>query len=233
MSERTPIGDELLNAFLDDELEAAEREHMLAAMVTDPELARRACELRLIKEQVRHAWSAVPALPHERRGATRQGWRSTAVATLAACAVALGWVGHDLSTRGHATAPPAFAYHPEHTRVVVHLSTGGAATGKAALDNSEALLRAARESGREVQVEVLANAGGLELLREDVTAHAARIAAMRAEFDNLLLVACGQGVQRLRDDAIAVHLLPGTRVATSALDEIVIRMKEGWSYLRV
>jgi intracellular sulfur oxidation DsrE/DsrF family protein len=56
---------------------------------------------------------------------------------------------------------------------------------------------------------------------------------LRAEHPNLALVACGQTVERLREKGIEVRLLPGTRVASSALDQIVTRMGQGWSYVRI
>jgi intracellular sulfur oxidation DsrE/DsrF family protein len=40
-------------------------------------------------------------------------------------------------------------------------------------------------------------------------------------------------VERLREKGIEVRLLPGTRVASSALDQIVTRMGQGWSYVRI
>jgi intracellular sulfur oxidation DsrE/DsrF family protein len=40
-------------------------------------------------------------------------------------------------------------------------------------------------------------------------------------------------VERLREKGLVVHLLPGTRVASSALEQIVTRMSQGWSYVRV
>jgi intracellular sulfur oxidation DsrE/DsrF family protein len=40
-------------------------------------------------------------------------------------------------------------------------------------------------------------------------------------------------VQKLRDTGADVRLLPGTKVATSALDQIVQRMQQGWAYVRL
>jgi len=37
----------------------------------------------------------------------------------------------------------------------------------------------------------------------------------------------------LRERGVAVQLLPQTAVATSALDEVVRRMHEGWTYVRI
>jgi intracellular sulfur oxidation DsrE/DsrF family protein len=102
-----------------------------------------------------------------------------------------------------------------------------------ALDDAEGLLRTAQETAQPIVVELVANAGGLDLLRAGVSPHAYRIARLRAEHPNLALVACGQTVERLRERGIEVRLLPGTRVASSALDQIVTRMGQGWSYVRI
>jgi intracellular sulfur oxidation DsrE/DsrF family protein len=84
-----------------------------------------------------------------------------------------------------------------------------------------------------VSVEIVANSGGLDLLREGVSAHAGRIAGLRAAYPGLSLVACGQTARRLRESGTAVHLLPGTIMASSALDQIVLRMQQGWAYVRI
>ncbi|MBL8478523.1 MAG: hypothetical protein JNK59_04380, partial [Sterolibacteriaceae bacterium] len=61
------ISDEQLNAFIDEELDSADRERVLAAVAVDGELAQRACALRLVKEQVRHAYAEPPAAPSRRQ----------------------------------------------------------------------------------------------------------------------------------------------------------------------
>ncbi len=92
---------------------------------------------------------------------------------------------------------------------------------------------AAQDSGRTIEVELVANRGGLKMLRSDTSPHADRIARLRAEHPNLALIACGQTIERLRDSGVEVRLLPGTRVVSSALDQIVTRMSEGWNYVRI
>ena len=67
-------------------------------------------------------------------------------------------------------------------------------------------------------------------LRDGVSAHAGRISSLRVVYPGLTLVACGQTVQRLRDSGVEVKLLPGTITAASALDEIVLRLQQGWAY---
>ena len=90
----------------------------------------------------------------------------------------------------------------------------------------------ARASGRPIAIEILANNTGLDVLRVDVPGPSARLASLRTENPNLTLVACGQTIERLRARGIVVQLLPQTVVATSALDEVVKRIHEGWTYVR-
>ncbi len=57
------ISDEQLNAFIDDELDAADREGVLAAVAVDGELAQRTCALRLAQG------TGAPRLRRTARGA--------------------------------------------------------------------------------------------------------------------------------------------------------------------
>lgn len=221
------ISDEELNAFVDDELDAADRERVLAAVATDGALAQRACALRLTKEHVRHAYAEPPAAPSHAR--PTPAWRALATALLVAGAALAGWTARD---RALESASPA-SRHADSGHVILHLADREAARAETVLDDAEGLLLAARESGRPMVVELVANAGGLDLLRAGVSPHADRIARLRAEHANFTLIACGQTIERLRERGIEVRLLPGTRVASSALDQIVTRMGQGWSYVRI
>lgn len=77
-------------------------------------------------------------------------------------------------------------------------------------------------------VEAATNGTGLDLLRIAVSRFAQRTEATRAAHLGLTLVACGQTAQKLRESGCDVRLLP----ATSALDQIVLRMQQGWAYVR-
>ena len=221
------ISDEQLNAFIDDELDAADRERVLTAVAVDGALAQRACALRLLKEQVRHAYAEPPAAPSRQRPA--RPWRALAMALMLAGAALGGWIARDqVGVVGNSLARKADTGH-----VVLHLAAWDEQRARIALDDAEGLLRTAREAGQPIEVELVANRGGLDLLRTEVSPHADRIARLRAEHPNFALIACGQTVERLREKGLGVHLLPGTQVASSALEQIVTRMSQGWSYVRV
>jgi len=115
---------------------------------------------------------------------------------------------------------------------VLHVSTSRRETLQTALDDVEEVLRAAARRGRRIEIEIVANSSGLELLRADTSPFPARIASLRAQYSNLTLVACNQTIGRLREKGVMVRLLPGVQSAPTALDQIVKRLQGGWAYVR-
>lgn len=242
MSDAHKVSDELRNAFVDGELDAAEWARIAQAMESDPRLCEAVCELRMLKDGVRHAYAAPPARPRRARPAGF-GWRSIA-ATAAAFAV-LGWFGH-AGWQAEPALDPASAYalrgdwHAlrddwrslDGNRVLVHVSSRDAGVLRASLQEVEDLLRSARAARRSLEVEIVANRAGLDLLDADASPYAERIAALQREFPELGLVACGQTLERRRALGREITLLPGTAVAPSALEQVIERLRGGWIYVR-
>ncbi len=229
---RPEPSDELLHALVDGELGPADAEPLLAQLQTDTMLRERVAQLRLQKDLVRHAYARLapdePAAPARRRRIpATAGWALALVGGMV-----IGWLAHGPGlVPGAARSSQASVLTTEH--VVLHLSTGSAQAGAAALDRAEGLLGAAQSAGRPLSVEIVANSDGLDLLRQGVSAHAQRIARLHQAHPGLALVACGQTAQRLRDAGIEVRLLPGVTEASSALDQVVQRMRQGWDYVKI
>lgn len=244
-----PPSDERLNAWIDGELGPEDAADILGRLEHDPTLRERVAALRLTQDLVRHAYAdaQVDVQPRDAHRRPALSTRPTAWAAglaLLGLGISLGWLARapadvtaaaPLATRAAATSVAADGKsdHPDATRIVLHLSAAGDAQGRAVLDHAEGLLEAAHAASRPVVVEIVANGGGLDLLREGTSTQAPRLRALRQAYPELALVACGQTVQRLRESGVEVHLLPGTQTATSALDQIVLRMQQGWSYVRI
>jgi intracellular sulfur oxidation DsrE/DsrF family protein len=78
---------------------------------------------------------------------------------------------------------------------------------------------------------ILANDGGIDLLRTDKSPYVQRIQQMLVKYPNVTLVACRNGLENLRRKNVKVSLLPGTRIGRSAVDEIVSYLSKGWLYI--
>lgn len=230
-----------LNALVDGELDRVEEGRVLDAIQRDPGLERRAGELRLIKTLVRHAYRYdSPASSMHRPGRPRDWpWMAVAAVALIGIGTGAGWTGHAWQQREGDADPSRIAHRvgaaaqaTAADKIVVHVSSSAPDRVSEMLDDIEGLLRAARDANRPIAIEILANNTGLDLLRADVAGPSERLASLRAENPNLTLVACRQTIERLRERGVVVQLLPETAVATSALDEVVTRIHEGWTYIR-
>ena len=250
MSDREQkISDELLNAYLDNELGSEERDDVLHALDTDAGLSRRLCELRNVKELTQHAYAPAGHGKQEsarRRSGAGKSWYGIA-ASLAIMLVGslLGWFAHSQLQQPvvpqivhqQAALPSAalgsLQQVTDEKRIILHVNTADAGKFTAALDSAEDLLQSYAESNRSLELEIIANAQGLDLLRADVTPHALRIRELVEKYDNLSMLACHRAIQRLEEMGVKVQLVPEARIAPSALEQIIQRLQQGWVYIKV
>lgn len=243
MSEERKVSDEMRAAFVDGQLDAAEWARVAGQMERDPELREDVCELRMLKDMVRHAYGVPPAPPRRVTGHPGLRWPWLAAASVVFAIT--GWFGHAWWS-GAPALDPASAYalrgdwHAlrgdwrtlDNNRVLVHVSSGEREALVTALDEVEDLLRSARAARRTIEVEIVANSSGLDLLESNASPYAARIAALRREYPNLGLVACGRTIARRNARGLEVTLVPGTAIAPSALEQVIKRLRDGWVYVR-
>jgi hypothetical protein len=239
------VSDETLHAFIDGELDVAECEQLLARMRDDETLNRRACALRSLKSMVRLAYAKPPAAAATR--AARALPKQRRVQRCAyACLVLLAGLSSGWALRGLeapvATAPAtlpggyqmiSLGGEPDPSRVILHLDSSAPERMLTALDQAERLLDEAEREGRTMQVEIVANSHGIDLMRAGISPYAARMAQMTQRHANLQWVACSQTIARFTGQGQKVELLPTARVAPTAIGEIVTRLQQGWTYVRV
>jgi uncharacterized protein len=237
------ISDEFLNSFVDNQLDSAEKTQAFDAISQDETLKDRVCELRGLKELVQHAYSEPPIYTRstvkQRRPWTKQ------LQALAACLLLLlggisGWMTHSWTSRQNnhemtamlqsTPSPDAIA---DTRKIIFHVNTSNPTRLKAALDETEGLLENYRRGNHKVQVELIANQRGVDLLRSDVSAYTKRISVMHEKYPNLNFLVCGKTIGKLKSNGENVQLLPHTGIASSAVDQINKRLHEGWGYVRI
>lgn len=120
-----------------------------------------------------------------------------------------------------------------NNKVLIHISKMDKQRIKLALDKAEQLLRDSQQQNKALQLEVIANAEGLALLREG-SPFGQRIESMSNRHDNVAFLACGIAMQnvRLSEGIDEVNLLPQAQQVDAALEQILRRLKAGWAYIR-
>ncbi len=230
--DREDFSDERLNAFVDDELGSPERDEILTAIAGNAELGQRLCALRATKDMVRHAYDRVPSKrrPHARRLPMWGG--ALAASVMLVAGMFIGWYGHGAAAKSEPDSPLAWAaglLMHEPARVLIHLDNSLPEHMSEALDLAEAYLAKASKA----RVEVVVNNGGLDLLREESTPFAGRIAALSKRHQLLAFVACGNAIHRYIGNGFEVTLVPEAVVAKTAIEHVADRVREGWTYVKI
>jgi intracellular sulfur oxidation DsrE/DsrF family protein len=238
--DRDYVSEQQLHAFVDGELDSTEKNRVFELAEHAPDIDTQLCEYRKLKEMLRHAY-ADPPRPSPARpfggGKGSMSLRLVAGFVLLVVGALAGWIAHGPigpDAGGQAGAPAASGpiaaasgVPAQSDRLLLHVASSDPASLEAALDLAERAI--GDGSGR--LVEVVANEGGLDLLRSDVTPFAERVAELSER--QVLFFACSTAIQRLRDKGVEVRVLPQANVEYSALDRVVLRLQEGWAYQKI
>jgi intracellular sulfur oxidation DsrE/DsrF family protein len=239
-----PVSDETLHAFVDGELDLVEREALLVRIQSEPELAHRVCAVRGMRDMLKLAYAEPPMAGAVRTRVQGGGMQRCAMGCLVLGAgLFLGWMLRGIDGDARVASAPvlqpvglsrvSLAGQPDPNRVMLHVDSAAPERMRVALDEAERLLDVAEREGRIMQIEVVANSHGLTLLRAGMSPYAERIARMQKRHANLHWVACSQSIARFRAEGQSVELLPSVRQAPTAIGEIVTRLQQGWTYVRV
>ena len=250
MKHEDTISEEQLNAFIDGQLDSEDRARILEAIQGDAMLKASACELRTVQELVRHAYDYPVGGDTRRCAPAMSGWgKGLAASLLLATGALLGWFGHGQTAESRLQAMywddqnsfqsaslPKAADIAGHKKVLVHLNSSDLDKVKEALDTAEQMLRTYAENNQPAEMEIVANAGGLDLLRASHSPYAERVQQLQEQYLNLHFLACQTAMDRVRREQgidVSTDLLPGVGVTPSALDQILDRLREGWVYIKV
>lgn len=250
MNGQDVISDEHLNAFVDGQLDAQEKSRVFSAINEDKALNLRACELRKLRELVRHAYDLPPApatQPHSGSRLVHGLRRGLVAALLLGAGLAGGWYGRihvehsgiqamylNKNRTFETTTLTGINQIAQARKVVLHISSSNPRRIEEGLQIAQRLLQMYKSRHEKGQVEVVANAGGLDLLRAGVSPFAGQVRRLQDEYSNLAFLACQAAIKKVeREDGVSVKLLPQARLTPSALEEILSRLQHGWVYVKV
>jgi len=238
--------DEIINAYIDGELGAAEKQGFRLDMERDDELAARVDALCHLKKSLQASYQQLPVVSRQVVQSSGKSWaQSVAALLLLVVGVLAGWLGHGnysheksiLANAKQNTALEGVQLTPVNfsraNKIILHLSNDQDDRLRKTLEKVEMIIAKYKENGLPYQVEVIANAGGINLLRDDVSPYKKRIGNILNAYDNVSFIACSNALERLRLQGIEPHLIKRTKTGVTAVEQIIKRLQQGWVYMKV
>jgi uncharacterized protein len=211
--------------FADGQLSRDEVEDAVCALREDPGFRREVDEIQDLKALMKQAYPLTDGGtamdedqdPHRVR---RVIWPA---AVMLAFVLGLLFPGKEVGNRPAAVV----AANNTHTPVILHVPDGDKGNWAEALDIAEAF------GNRHVKVEILANSSGLDLLSASRSPYGKRIRALAKKYPELAFIACGAGLEKLRNQGVDIRLLQGVATAPSAVEHVAEQVSKGWHYIKL
>lgn len=243
MSNQQHYSDEHLSAFIDDQLGTSEKAELLDALRRDSELSQRVCKLQKLHNLVQLSYQSIEVPErHQNKTNSQQPaklkWLAVASILLVVGTIT-GWYSNEaIGTKSlYEIAEIKQVNSLENMdkwKLMLHVSTANPKRLNIVLDEAEALLEEYASKDKQLDLEILTNSDGVALVTNSHQRYNHRLQDLQNKYQNLVVMACGKTLQRLQKaHGKAVDLLPQTGVVTSAINQIVKRQKEGWTYIRI
>lgn len=244
MNDKKQYSDEHLNAFIDDQLDTTEKAEILDAIRHDAELSQRVCKLQKLHNLVQLSYQSVD-VPERHKGtnnltqSVKFKWFAAASFFLAIGSI-VGWISHQslnsnsLTDIAQISQNPRAANQTGEWKLMLHVSTANPNRLNIVLNEAEALLEEYAKSSRKLNLEILTNREGLALVTNNNKAYNKHLQSLQQKYDNLAVLVCGETLKRIqRTKGKKLNLLPNTKIVPSAINQIVNRQQNGWSYIRI
>lgn len=234
MNER--ISDELLNAYIDDELDDVDRQHVLDAIQHDSQLHTQLCRLQQTRDMVRICYDGIEE-PESKREPRRRMPLSLAASLLLVAGLAAGWFMNSAVSDPSPPSNRLMAYaEPEDKvwRIVMHVNTVDDYLQNTLLEETEYVLKTFESNNRKVEVEIVAYGPGLQFLMPDRSLYTDRIISLQKRYPNLTFTACERSYKHFKQElGEDIKLVKVAKIAPSGIREIIKRQQEGWHYIRL
>lgn len=237
MREPKKIDDVMLAAFVDGQLDAFNRETIIKAMDEDDDLRNQIYDLRRAKDLIKLSFGDVNP-PETNLKNFVNPIQVQCVARIAAGFAALvigvsaGFAGYNYCTHEGFVPVQTLAEltQQQGERIILHIDESDPVQFETILSYTEAFLKKHRSNGK-ARIEVVANAGGIDLLRADYPL-SDKVVSMMEEYDNITFIACTNAINRLRSQGFGPTMIETVETEKAALAHIIDRLQDGWTYIK-
>jgi intracellular sulfur oxidation DsrE/DsrF family protein len=221
---------EQLNALADSELNAGDRDALLAQLDHDEELRSELCDIRRVKDLLRYAYPEEEIIEPADSGNAAFLARAAAVLVLILSGFVGGWMLSPEVDRPESGFRLADV-NADAMKVVLYLGDSDPRKFSKTLKTAENLLKRYEQDGTEVYV--VTSAGGVDMLRTATSSVAADISALKDRYASLHFVACNNTLFNLKKKGQPIQLVNEAEVAPSAVSFVVEHLKKGWTYMAI
>ena len=238
MKKSDNIDEVMLGAFVDGELDTDNCKTIIEAMDEDDILRDRVYDLRKTKELMKLSFGDI-STPKTSPVSFTKPLRSQCITRIAAVFTALaiglsaGFTGYKYCTHeGYVPAQSSLAElaKTQGERIIVHIDESDPSKFETTLAYTEHFLNEHRESGK-ARIEVVANAGGIDLLREGYPLND-KVMRMMDEYDNVTFIACTNAINKLRAQGLDPTMIENVDTEKAVLTHIINRLRTGWTYVK-
>jgi len=229
--------DEIINAYIDGELGGVEKHGFRLDMERDQSLAERVDALCCLKKSLQASYQQLPLVARQMdEQSIGHAWaQSMAALLLLFVGVLAGWLGHgnydhdksllanskSIETlQGVQLTPVNFT---QANKIILHIASDNKDRLAKTLEKVEMIIAQYKNTGIPYKVEVIANAGGINLLRDDVSPYKERIGSILHDYKNVSFIACSNALDRLRLQGIDPKLIKHTQTGVTAVEQIIKR----------
>ena len=218
------VSEDELNAFVDNELNTADRARILEAINRDEATRKRVADIQQTRSLLRHAYENPP---HPARSKVASSWTRQVLAAsiLLSAGIATGWLLHSLSGHSLSGMGKVAAASTSPKGVVIQVSEADPAKWEMALINARNVRRAYGK--KPIDVEIVAYGPGLRMLRNDSSVAGKLDEAFK---NGVKLKACHNTMNMThttRDE-----LSPDVDIVPAGVVEIMERQHDGYAYVR-
>lgn len=235
------VSDEMLNAYLDNELDEKDTRFIDTQIKNIPELQYKIEQLQDIKLKIRASYAGVePPFNPQIHSASNTHLIPAGIAAsvIMVIGLAAGWYSHSYlnnhpASTDHLLGVKLEALKPKDNKIMIHLAQNDIALFDQALTKAETILAGFEAFNPQGKVHILANSYGMDLLRADTSPFQKRIINLMQSYDNVNFVACKNTLKRLQSSGKNTDLLPGVKVNGPVINEIVSSLQNGWTYIKI
>lgn len=241
------VSDEILAAYVDNELACSEKRILADEIKSNPDMQRRVQAILDLKTSIKGAYTDRRVNKNPLHLSDRSNKRifkqSIAASFILTCGLIVGAMinisGNNVNNTVTAKADDTLfgikvkPVSLQEDKILLHISSADLNKLDFLLTKTEKLLTDSRNSQNPLNIEVIANSKGIDLLRKSTTPYAQRIKNLQNQYSNLQFIACKNTLQRLQKNGQSVQMIDGVKADTPALDSIINRIDQGWTYVKI